>query len=63
MQSDILDELKSVSLKSNLFSEVDFTFTLSNLLVMVPVLSSDAKIPFPFPIISNAIFFNSDILI
>ena len=50
-------ELKSVFLKLNLFSGLDDTPTLSSLLVIVPVLSSAAKIPFPFEIISNAILF------
>ena len=49
IHSFIEDELKSVSLNNNLFSGVDGTLTLSNLLVIVAVLSSAAKIPFPFP--------------
>jgi hypothetical protein len=58
----LLDE-KSASLNNSLFSEDDGTFTLSSLLVMVPVLSSAARIPFPFDRIFNAILFNSDISI
>ena len=41
----------------------DETFTLSSLLVMVPVLSSAARIPLPFDNIFRAILFNSDILV
>ena len=59
----LFDELKRVSLNNNLFSGVDGTFTLSNLFVIVPVLSSAAKIPLPFSRIFKAILFNSDMLI
>ena len=41
----------------------DGTLTPSNLLVIVPVLSSAARIPFPFSRILRAILFNSDILV
>ena len=60
---DMLLELKSVSLNNNLFSGVEETLTPSNLFVIVPVLSSAARIPFPFERISKAILFSSDILI
>ena len=56
-------EEKRVSLNKSLFSGEDSTFTLSSLLVIVPVLSSAARIPFPFDKIFKAILFNSDILI
>ena len=45
------------------FSGFDGTFTPSNLLVIVAVLSSAAKIPFPFSKILRAISFNSDMLL
>ena len=41
---------------------VESTPTLCNLLVMVPVLSSAAKIPLPFSKILQAILFNSVII-
>ena len=63
IHSFIHEAVKRVSLNSNLFSGVDGTFTLSNLLVIVPLLSSAAKIPFPFSRILSAILFNSDILL
>ena len=46
---------------NNLFSGVDLTLTESNLFVMVAVLSSAARIPFPADKIFKAIEFNSDI--
>jgi len=52
----MLSAVKSVSLNSNLFSGVEDTLTPSSLLVIVPVLSSAAKIPLPFEIISKAIY-------
>ena len=63
IHSVILVELNKTSLNNSLFSGVDGTFTLSNLLVIVPVLSSAAKIPFPFSRIFRAMLFNSDILV
>ena len=48
--------------EKNLFSGVEDTFTPSSLLVMVPVLSSAARIPLPFSKILSAILFSSDIL-
>ena len=62
MQLDILSELKSVSLKDNLFFGVDGTFTDSNLFVIVAVLSSAASIPLPSDKIFNAIEFSSDMI-
>ena len=56
-------EEKRVSLNKSLFSEVDGTFISPSLLVIVPVLSSAARIPLPFDKTSKAILFNSDILI
>ena len=56
-----MNRINKVSLNNNLFSGVDATFTSSNLLVMVPVLSSAAKIPFPSLKILRTILFNSDI--
>ena len=41
----------------SLFSGVDSTFTASNLFVIVPLLSSAARIPLPLEIIFNAILF------
>ena len=46
----------SVSLNLSLFSDVDSTLTPDNLLVIVPVLSSAASMPFPFATICFAIF-------
>ena len=63
IHSVIFVALNKVSLNNNLFSGVDGTFTLSNLFVIVPVLSSAAKIPFPFSKILSTILFSSDILI
>tara|TARA_A100001015_G_scaffold156445_1_gene173607 strand:+ start:442 stop:1182 length:741 start_codon:yes stop_codon:yes gene_type:complete len=63
IHSFILEELKRVSLNNNLFFGVDGILTLSNLFDIVPVLSSAARIPFPSFSNSNAILFNSDILI
>ena len=54
-------ELKRACLKDNLFSGVDGTFTDSNLLVIVAVLSSAARIPLPLAKIFKAIEFSSDI--
>tara|TARA_B100000315_G_C14422341_1_gene516173 strand:+ start:533 stop:712 length:180 start_codon:yes stop_codon:yes gene_type:complete len=59
----MLDDEKRVSLNDSRFSEVEGTWTLSSLLVIVPVLSSVARIPLPLEIIFNAILFNSDILV
>tara|TARA_B100000953_G_scaffold106801_1_gene87520 strand:+ start:1091 stop:1270 length:180 start_codon:yes stop_codon:yes gene_type:complete len=59
----MLDDEKRVSLNDSRFSEVEGTWTLSSLLVIVPVLSSVARIPLPLEIIFSAILFNSDILI
>ena len=59
---DILLEFKRVSLNNSLFSGVEETFTESNLLVIVPVLSSAAKIPFPPDSILRAISLRSDII-
>ena len=59
----ILSDEKSVSLNISLFSGVDSTFTALSLLVIVPVLSSVARIPFPFDKIFKAMLFKSDILI
>ena len=50
---------KSVSLNKSLFSAVDGTFTASSLLVIVAVLSSAAKIPFPVEIIFFDIEYSS----
>ena len=63
IQFFISDEQKRVSLKSNLFSGVEGTPTPSSLLVIVPVLSSAARIPLPFSRILFTILFSSDILI
>ena len=57
----ILSDEKSISLKESLFSGVEFTFTASSLLVIVPLLSSAARIPLPWEIILRAILFSSDI--
>ena len=54
------DENK-VSLNLILLSEVESILTLSNLLVIVPVLSSAASIPLPLSRIFKAILFKSDI--
>jgi len=59
----VVVEEKRVSLNNNLFSGVDGTWTFSNLLVIVPLLSSAAKIPLPLEIIFSAILFSSDIWI
>ena len=48
MQLFIDEDENSVSLKSSLFSGVDSTLTEFNLFINVAVLSSAAKIPFPF---------------
>ena len=61
MQLFIASELKRIFLNFSLFSELEITFTLSSLLVIVPVLSSVAKIPLPEEIIFSAVAFNSDI--
>ena len=61
MQLFIDEDENSVSLKSSLFSGVDSTLTEFNLFVIVAVLSSAAKIPFPFDKILRAILLNSDI--
>ena len=45
--------------RETLFSAVDSTLTLDNLLVIVPVLSSAASIPLPLAKICFAIFSNS----
>ena len=57
----IVSDEKSMFLNFNLFSAVETTFTLSSLLVIVPVLSSVAKIPLPEETIFSAMEFNSDI--
>ena len=57
----ILSDVKRVFLNINLFSGVEETLTLPNLLVIVPLLSSAASIPFPDETIFNTIEFNSDI--
>ena len=50
--SEIIDrDVKSVCLNSSLFFSLDWTFTDSNLFVIVVVLSSAARIPLPFDII------------
>ena len=51
MESDV----NNVSLKCSLFFSFDSTFTLFNLLPIVPVLSSAARIPLPFVTINFAI--------
>ena len=56
-------EEKRVSLNSSLFSGLEGTLTDSSLFVIVPLLSSAARIPLPFESICNAILFKSDILI
>ena len=56
-------EEKRVSLKRSLFSGVDWIFTESNLLVIVPLLSSAASIPLPFERIFRVILLSSDILV
>ena len=56
-------DVKSVSLNNSLFSGVEETATESNLLVIVPLLSSAARIPLPPESIFSAILFSSDILI
>ena len=61
IQSLILSAKKSVSLNRSLFSGDDWMFTDSNLLVIVPLLSSAARIPFPLESIFKAILLSSDI--
>ena len=56
-------EEKSVSLNKSLFSGVEGTFTASSLFVIVPLLSSAARIPLPLEIILSAILLSSDISI
>ena len=55
------NKFKRDSLNKSLFSGDEATFTPSSLLVMVPVLSSAAKIPLPFSKIFKAMEFNFDI--
>ena len=59
----ILSDEKSVSLKRSLLSGDDGTLTESNLLVIVPLLSSAASIPLPLESILRAILLSSDILV
>ena len=61
IQFFILSEVKRVSLNRSLFSDVDWTSTDSNLFVIVPLLSSAARIPLPLDSIFKAILLSSDI--
>ena len=63
IQSLMLSALKSVSLKRSLLFGDDWMFTESNLLVIVPLLSSAASIPLPAERIFRAILLSSDIQI
>ena len=51
------------NLNKSLLSGVEATFTESSLFVIVPLLSSAARIPFPLEIILSAILFSSDMTI
>ena len=57
------DRTLSVSLTAGGSGYSDGTLTASNLLVMVPLLSSAARIPLPLESIFNAILLSSDILV
>jgi hypothetical protein len=59
MKEGALFELKRVFLKFNLFSSVEGTLTASSLFVMVPVLSSAARIPLPAATRSRAVISSS----
>ena len=55
IKSLIFFDVKRASRKFNLFASVEGIFTESNLLVIVLLLSSAAKIPLPFSTIARAI--------
>ena len=59
--SFILSDEKSISLNNSLFCELEVTSTAFSLFVMVPLLSSAARMPFPLEIILRAILLRSDI--
>ena len=60
---EALSDENNVSLNNSLFSGVEVTFTALSLFVMVPVLSSAARIPLPLEIILMAILLSCDISI